>query len=153
MNDAARVRLPPPLLYLAAIVAGVLLDLAVPFGLGLATVWRVALAAAAFAAALFLITSSFRSFRRTGQDPKPWTVTPELVTTGVYRFTRNPMYIALTLVLATLAAALDNGWLLALVPVTLWVVYATAIRHEEAYLEAKFGAAYADYRSSVRRWL
>ncbi|MHC4959960.1 MAG: methyltransferase family protein [Planctomycetota bacterium] len=154
MKDAAAVRLPPPLLYVAAVATGVLLDaFAVPFDLGLALPWRIALASAAAAAALVLIVPAFRSFRRIGQDPKPWTATPELVTTGIYRFTRNPMYVALTLVLVSLAAALNNGWLLALVPVTLWIVYRTAIRHEEAYLAAKFGDAYADYKRAVRRWV
>ena len=45
------------------------------------------------------------------------------------------------------------AWIVVLVPVALAIVWATAVRHEEAYLEAKFGAPYADYKRSVRRWL
>jgi len=48
---------------------------------------------------------------------------------------------------------LGNGWIVALVPPVLLVVYFTAIRHEEAYLERKFGETYAKYKASVRRWL
>ena len=54
---------------------------------------------------------------------------------------------------AGLALALANGWLLALIPAALAVVYRTAVRHEEAYLEQKFGESYRAYKRSVRRWL
>ena len=92
-------------------------------------------------------------FRRTGQDPKPWAPTPEIVATGIYRFTRNPMYVGMALVLLALGLAFANAWIVALVPTTLAVVYWTAVRHEEAYLERKFGAAYARYKAATRRWL
>jgi protein-S-isoprenylcysteine O-methyltransferase Ste14 len=49
--------------------------------------------------------------------------------------------------------ALDNGWTLAFLPVVLGIVYVIAIRHEESYLEAKFGEAYRTYKRSVRRWI
>jgi protein-S-isoprenylcysteine O-methyltransferase Ste14 len=52
-----------------------------------------------------------------------------------------------------IGVGLANGWILALVPCVLVLVYWTAIRHEEAYLEHKFGETYASYKRSVRRWL
>jgi protein-S-isoprenylcysteine O-methyltransferase Ste14 len=94
-----------------------------------------------------------RLFMKTGQDPTPWKPTTEIISTGIYRFTRNPMYVGLALVQTGLAVAMANLWLVALLPVVLAVVYATAIRHEEAYLERKFGEAYLDYKRSVRRWI
>ena len=92
-------------------------------------------------------------FRRTSQDPKPWATTPEIISSGIYRFTRNPMYVGMALIQIAIGIGLANWWVIVAVPVPLVLVYLTAIRHEEAYLERKFGSAYTDYKMSVRRWL
>lgn len=147
-------RFPPPFVYLGAVVAGALLQrfvAAMPLGVPLplrigATVVTAGLGVALVAAAIGL-------FRRTGQDPKPWESTPEIISTGIYRVTRNPMYVGMALLQASIGIGFANGWILALVPVVLVLIYTIAIRHEEAYLERKFGAAYLDYKRSVRRWL
>ena len=89
---------------------------------------------------------------RTGH-PKPWEPTPEIISTGIYRMTRNPMYVGMAVLQAGIGIWWANGWIIALVPVVLAVVYATAVRHEEAYLEEKFGDAYRGDKSSVRRWI
>jgi protein-S-isoprenylcysteine O-methyltransferase Ste14 len=99
------------------------------------------------------MVGAWRLFRETGQDPRPWLATPEIVSSGVYRFTRNPMYVSLALGQSALGIGLGNLWILLLVPVVCAVVQITAIRHEEAYLERKFGDSYRDYKKSVRRWL
>ena len=52
-----------------------------------------------------------------------------------------------------IGVAVANGWVVLLVPVVWTVIYLIAIRHEEAYLEEKFGSRYTDYKASVRRWL
>ncbi len=52
-----------------------------------------------------------------------------------------------------IGVGLANLWIVVLVPAVLSIVYLTAIRHEEAYLESKFGQSYTDYKASVRRWL
>jgi protein-S-isoprenylcysteine O-methyltransferase Ste14 len=152
--DAANVRLPPPVVYVAAVAVGVALQLFVyPLDLGLALPIRIAGASVAGAAGLALIVTALLTFRRSGQNPKPWTTTPEFIASGVYRISRNPMYVGLGLLQAALGIGLANGWLLALVPVALWLVHRTAIRPEEAYLENKFGESYRAYTRSVRRWL
>ena len=50
--------------------------------------------------------------RRTGQDPKPWESTPEIISTGVYRFTRNPMYAGMALLQAGIGLALASAWII-----------------------------------------
>ncbi|MEO8602179.1 MAG: cation:dicarboxylase symporter family transporter [bacterium] len=152
-KDAAAVRLPPPLVYLLAIGMGVLLqwllnplEISLPLALHLGLTIAVVLLGAA------LVASAFGLFRSIGQDPAPWTTTPEVINTGVYRRTRNPMYVGLALIQLGIGIGLANGWIVALVPVVLATVYATAIRHEEAYLERKFGDGYLAYKRSVRRW-
>ena len=153
-RDGASVRVPPPVVYLAAVIGGGLVDrylvslpLVLPGGVrfGAATVATV-LGIGVMAAAIGL-------FRQTGQDPKPWESTPEIISTGVYRLTRNPMYVGMALLQAGIGFALTSAWIIALVPVVLAVVYATAVRHEEAYLEEKFGADYLSYKNEVRRWI
>ena len=153
-TDSAYVRLPPPLVYAIAVALGVLLHaLAYPLALPLPMPLRIAAAAIAGGAGLALVGAAVLAFRRTGQDPKPWKTTPEFIATGAYRWSRNPMYTGMALLQTGLAFGLANGWLLALVPVVLAVIYATAIRHEEAYLEVKFGESYRTFKQTVRRWL
>jgi protein-S-isoprenylcysteine O-methyltransferase Ste14 len=124
-----------------------------PLPLPLSGVARYGTAAALLAIGLFLGGSALRSFARTGQDPKPWETTPEIIATGIYRFTRNPMYLGMGLLQAGIGVALANAWVVALVPITWLVIYQIAIRHEEAYLGRKFGSVYADYKRTVRRWV
>lgn len=153
-RDGAAVRIPPPLVYLGGVIAGVLVHgLLLPLRLPLSTSARVSLSTAPILLGLFLMGGAIRLFRRSGQDPKPWEPTPEIISTGVYRFTRNPMYVGMALLQIGIGVGLANGWVLALVPFVLAAVYRTAIRHEEGYLERKFGETYASYKRSVRRWL
>jgi protein-S-isoprenylcysteine O-methyltransferase Ste14 len=152
-RDGAAVRFPPPFVYLIALVLGGALQLAWPWHLGLGLGARLVLAAAAAALGAALVADAIGHFRRTGQDPKPWLATPEVIATGVYRYTRNPMYVGMASLQAAIGAAFASVWILALVPVVLAVVYGIAVRHEEAYLERKFGDTYRAYRQSVRRWL
>ncbi len=76
-----------------------------------------------------------------------------IVNSGVYRFSRNPMYLGLALILTGWAVFLGDAGNVILIAV--FVAYMTQfqIKPEERVLEAKFGAAYSDYKSSVRRWL
>jgi protein-S-isoprenylcysteine O-methyltransferase Ste14 len=153
-EDAAAVGCPPPLVYLAGIASGVLLHaFGVPFDLALPLPARILATAMTAGLGILLMVAAVLSFRRTSQDPRPWKVTPEIISTGVYRFTRNPMYVALALLQASLAIGLANGWILVFVPLALRIVYVTAIRPEESYLDTKFGQAYVAYKQSVRRWI
>jgi protein-S-isoprenylcysteine O-methyltransferase Ste14 len=153
-NDGAAVRFPPPLIYLIAVIAGGLLHYFVfPFPLALPLTVRVGLAVLAALIGLAIIRGAFGLFRRTGQDPKPWMSTPEVIATGIYRFTRNPMYLGMALIQLSIGIGLGNGWIVALLPPALVMIHLTAIRHEEAYLERKFGETYTRYKASVRRWL
>jgi protein-S-isoprenylcysteine O-methyltransferase Ste14 len=63
------------------------------------------------------------------------------------------MYVSLGLLQAGIGVALANGWLVLFVPAMWAGIYFVAIRHEEAYLEQKFGSVYSDYKKSVRRWI
>jgi len=153
-SDAAAVRFPPPLVYLAAIIAGALLHAYVlPLPCDFALGARIALTTAIAMLGIAIMIAAVGLFKHTGQDPKPWKTTPEIISTGIYRFTRNPMYVAMALLQTAIGIGFANGWIIALVPPALVIIYAIAIRREEAYLERKFGDPYIEYKRSVRRWL
>lgn len=153
-RDGAAVRIPPPFVYLGAVILGALVHRYLyPVSLGLPRGVRFAAAAVVAATGVGMMAAAAGLFKRTGQDPKPWKLTPEIISTGIYRITRNPMYVSMALLQVAIGLAWGRVWIIALVPVVLAVVYATAVRHEEAYLEEKFGEAYLSYKSSVRRWI
>jgi protein-S-isoprenylcysteine O-methyltransferase Ste14 len=153
-QDGAAVRFPPPFVPVILLGVGLVLHgFLWPLPLPIAGVWRWVLAGALLLAGLGLGLGAIGLFQRTGQDAKPWEPTPEIISTGVYRFTRNPMYLGMGLLQAGIGVALANAWVVLLVPLTWLVIQRIAIRHEEAYLERKFGAVYTDYCRSVRRWL
>ena len=146
----ARVRFPPPLVFAAAIVAGWLLP-----GLRLHQhhAARISAGALLLAAGLGLGLAAVGLFRKTGQDPKPWKPTPELIFAGPYRYTRNPMYLGMTLLALSAAAFAGRGWIALLAPVALAAVHFTAVLREEEYLAEQFGAPYLAYQAKVRRYL
>jgi len=96
--------------------------------------------------------SAFRRHSTTVNPMKPETTT-SIVTTGVYRVTRNPMYLGLAVVLVGWSIYLANLAALLLVPA--FVAYMTRfqIKPEERALLAKFGSSFADYMAAVRRWI
>jgi protein-S-isoprenylcysteine O-methyltransferase Ste14 len=152
-KDGAAVRFPPPFTPLIALAVGIALQFAWPITLPVHGLLRYGLGAILLLAGLGAMGAAIGLFREIGQDPKPWVTTPAIVSTGIYRFTRNPMYLGMGLMQAGVGVALANGWVLLLVPVTCFVIARIAIRHEEAYLESKFGAEYTDYKARVRRWV
>lgn len=76
-----------------------------------------------------------------------------LVLSGIYRLTRNPMYIGLTLIFAGLLVYFQISWGLLFVPLVVWLITIWVIIPEEKYLEKKFGEEYLQYKSNVRRWI
>jgi protein-S-isoprenylcysteine O-methyltransferase Ste14 len=153
-DDTAGVIAPPPLLYGAALAAGLALDflvLRVPTGLPAAV--RFGLATVCVLAALVLIGGALTGFRRAGTPAEPWQASTAIVTDGVYGYTRNPMYLAMALFYGAIAVAADSLiTLLFLFPLLVVVHYGVVLR-EERYLERKFGDAYRHYKFAVRRWI
>jgi protein-S-isoprenylcysteine O-methyltransferase Ste14 len=150
----AKVRFPPPLVYLVSILLGVAIRYAAA-PLAVAAYRYLALAAgvALLLAGLGLIAGAWTLFRSTGQDPKPWKPTPEIVLNGPYRFTRHPMYLGLTCIQIGLGLALNNLWISLLAAFSLLAVHFIAVLPEERYLAEKFGESYRGYLVKVRRYL
>ena len=152
--DSAGIRFPPPFLYLilllAGLVAGPLLGLP---DLGLPPPVRTLLGFAVLLGGFALLLAGSRQFARAGTSAPPWRPATALVTAGIYRRTRNPMYLGMTLIVLAIAILCDSLGALVAVPVLVLVIQTRVIAREERYLEGKFGDAYRQYRQRVRRWL
>lgn len=151
-RDIPGVIAPPPLIYGAAFLAGLLLNRAAP-AQPLPDALRPALGWPLVGAAVLLAAWAARTMRRAGTHIDPHKPVTALVTTGPFRFTRNPLYLSLTLLYLGLTALLNALWPLVLLPVVLAVIRFGVIDREERYLERKFGDAYRRYRATVRRWI
>jgi protein-S-isoprenylcysteine O-methyltransferase Ste14 len=152
---ASGVRVYPPVLFVAGIAAGYLLEWLRPLPLG-GEALRPGLRAAGFGAlALWLAFDGWALalLLRAGTSPNPMRATTALVTEGPYRISRNPIYVGYVLLQIGIAFLKGSSWLLAtLVPVVV-LLDRFVVRREERYLEATFGDAYREYRARVRRWL
>lgn len=79
--------------------------------------------------------------------------TSSLVTGGMYKLTRNPMYLGLAMILIGWTIVLGQLTPFLMIPLFVILINSQQIQHEERILEQKFGDAYRDYKSRVRRWL
>jgi protein-S-isoprenylcysteine O-methyltransferase Ste14 len=150
--DTAHVLILPPLLYGTAFVMGLLLHLVFPIHILPTTLARgIGVVCVLVSFPLALLTLRALSRARTPVDPmKPTTA---LVTEGPFRYSRNPIYVALTLLYLGVAFLVNAWWILLLVVPVLVVIRYGVIAREEAYLTRKFGDAYRQYTAQVRRWL
>jgi protein-S-isoprenylcysteine O-methyltransferase Ste14 len=145
-------RIIPPGWLLLALLACAALQRWLPLLQLLHAPWTL-LGVAPLAAGLLLAVAGVGAFRRAGTTVIPFAPSAALVTTGVYRLTRNPMYLGLTLILAGSAWLCGSLGAFLPVPLLVWILQGGYIRAEERVLEQSFGADYVRYRSSVRRWL
>jgi len=155
MQDHADVVVKPPLLFVGALLLGCLLSWIVPLGPGLGSANARALAAGGSLAlvGLALFAVSAREFRRAGTSVVPGEPSTVLLEGGPYRYTRNPIYISFVIFYFGLAIMLTSAWMLVLLIPVLIILQRGVVKREEAYLQAKFGAAYGKYQARVPRWL
>ena len=152
---ASGVRYPPPLAFAIPFAVGYLLDRILPMPL-VGPHRRIASLAAGVviaAAGIVLAIWAARTFRRARTPVNPFQPSTALVREGPFRFSRNPMYVGMSILAVGLALVVNSFWPILFLPVSLVVVYATVIRREERYLSTRFGTAYDDYRRHVRRFL
>ena len=155
MTDAASSTKPwPPMIYGGATLVGLALHALRPLplwtGAQALSVGAAALVAAC-GAACFIAASG--QFRRAGTPVAPMAPTTAIVSGGIYRWSRNPIYLGFSLILLGFAIGLREGWFLVALPFAVYGVTKLAIEPEERYLEARFGAAYLDYKAKTARWL
>jgi protein-S-isoprenylcysteine O-methyltransferase Ste14 len=151
-EDRPGIVIPPPLLFVVPLLAAFLADKFAPTGFVHGPV-RWIVGSLLVLAGLALNIVGFLTQRRAGTDPIPFRPTTRIVSHGLYRFSRNPMYIGFGLWTLGIALLANSVWMLLAVPIGLVLTDRFVIAKEEKYLERKFGDEYLSYKRRVRRWL
>lgn len=152
-TDHADIIALPPVIYLTFLLIGIAMKWLLGGTIGLPVGVRTGLGVLSMLVSIGLFYVFMRSFSPSDQDPNPRTTTPRVLIDGLYRFSRNPAYVAFNAMQLGLALLLNNVWLLVLLIPAVVVMHYGVIKPEEAYLERKFGDAYLRYKERVRRWL
>jgi protein-S-isoprenylcysteine O-methyltransferase Ste14 len=150
--DAPDVVTFPPIFFIIFYAIGYVTDLAFPVDLGTPEL-RYAIGGVLIAISVALAAWAISRFIRSKTHVDVRKPATTLVVGGPYRLSRNPMYLALTLLYAGLAAVFSLPFTLVLLIPCLALLHRGVISREEDYLERKFGDEYRAYRARVRRWL
>jgi protein-S-isoprenylcysteine O-methyltransferase Ste14 len=142
----------PPIWFVLALGVAVLLHYLVPIARIVPEPWSYS-GAVLIVLGIVMSASGAGAFRRVGTPVVPFERSTVLVTDGLYRFTRNPMYLGLVLTLCGVAILLGSLGAWIAVPVFVWIIQTRFIAGEERFLEEIFGEQYRAYRQRVRRWL
>lgn len=153
-RDNPGVIAPPPLIFIGILLLALAFDWLVSGpGFGLPYMGRMVAGGVLCLGGLALILAAGKRFSDAGTNIQTRKPSTALVTTGIYRYSRNPIYLGMTLIYVGLSLFADSILALAWLPLALIIMYNGVIRREERYLEAKFGEAYRAYRGRVRRWI
>ena len=152
-EDRPRVRLHPPTLLLAAMVGGFVLRVFAKAPIPAPRVLGEGLGGAMIIAAVMIIVSAVSAFAAGDETLKPDTPSRQLFVHGPFRFSRNPIYLAMMLLGGGLAIATLNLWMVLTTALAGVLLHLFVIKPEERYLEDRFGGEYTAYKKSVRRWI
>ena len=157
VNDAetAGVIARPPLLFLGALVLGLVWDflLPLPFLIPGSDLVNWLTGGALIVIGLAVAGAGIRNFSRAGTPVRGYKPTCALVTAGIHGWSRNPIYLGMFLTYFGIGLAAHSPWVLLItLPLAITIRYGVVAR-EEAYLERRFGDVYRNYKSRVRRWL
>jgi protein-S-isoprenylcysteine O-methyltransferase Ste14 len=150
--DSSNAIIRPPLAWALAILAGLAIDWFYPLPFLPASLPHAWLGGLVFVVGFALAIWAIMTFRRAGTQLQTNRPTTTIVATGPYRLSRNPIYLGMFLGQTGLAIGFDSLWVLAMLVPFYFVIRYGVVAREEAYLERKFGTAYGDYRSRIRRW-
>jgi protein-S-isoprenylcysteine O-methyltransferase Ste14 len=151
-TDHAHVMIPPPLVFLGYLIGALIINWLVPFAIPWTLILRI-IGGLALAAGIFLIGSAFSQMMNANTTPDANQPTTVLVTTGLYRFSRNPIYLGFFLIYIGFTLLVGTFWGILLSPFLLWTVTHAVINMEEEYLKRKFKDEYNSYSSHTRRWI
>lgn len=154
VTDGANVRFPPPLIYVAGLLLGIVADRFVKLpNLGIPPVSRNVVGGVIDVMGFLVMFAGAGLFMRRRTAILPFKPATSLVTSGILAWTRNPMYLGMAIFYVGLAVILNSLIALILLPVVLAIVQKQVIAREEAYLERAFGDEYVTYKNRVGRWI
>ena len=151
-NDFQKPFAPPPAIFGVTFLAGLGMDFIYPspsmplwlqLGSGIAFI----------VGGVLLIRGSMQSIDRAGTTYNPYAASTALVTSGIYRHTRNPGYLGLAVIQIGLALMIDSPWIAVTTIVSVVITSQFVIKLEEEKLSRTFGQEYQDYLNMVRRWI
>jgi protein-S-isoprenylcysteine O-methyltransferase Ste14 len=151
-SDSPHVIAPPPFMYLTGIATGLILHWFWPLLL-VPDKFTIPLGSALVAISVVQVVAAFRVFIKAKTNIDVRKPTTSIVSTGPYQFTRNPIYVSMTLFTIGIAVWINTLWVLITLAPVLLVMQFGVIAREEVYLTKKFGEEYLRYKAKVRRWL
>ena len=154
-SDIPGVIAPPPLIAIAAVVLGLILDRVFPayvLTVLLSLPTRLVIGVILMAAGGALGLTATLAFRRAKTNVEPWKPSSALVTDDIFQWLRNPMYVGVTMLLAGFAVMIASDWTLVMTIAFGVVIHFGVVIREERYLEAKFGHLYRSYKTRVPRY-
>jgi protein-S-isoprenylcysteine O-methyltransferase Ste14 len=145
----------PPLIYLSAIGASILLGMVYPLPWIAGPLADILFAAGwlLVAAAVALDIAALRALKQAKTTALPNRVSDHLVTSGPFSLTRNPIYLGNTVLITGIGLVAGSVWFLLFAVLAAFATQKVTIEREERHLETRFGKKYRDYRHKVRRWL
>jgi len=153
-QDSAGIRIPPPLYFFACLGIGLLLEYLYPIHLvSISLIPRAIVGCTFTLISLYFAVSGFITLINNKTPFDTAKSTTKIVISGAYRFSRNPLYLSLLLLLFGIAFFMLSLWLCFTVPILLILFLFNAVKPEESYLSQKFGKEYLDYSAKVRRWI
>lgn len=151
-NDIAGVIAKPPFIYLLFLIIGIVLNFIWKIKL-IPDILQYSLGFSIIIIGFIIMITGLKQFKKAGTHHETHKPTIKIVAHGMYKYSRNPIYIGLTLFYLGIGIASDNIWILILIIPALIVMQYGVILREEKYLEKKFGEEYLQYKAKVRRWL
>lgn len=143
----------PPLLFLGALLLGLLLDQLLPFSFPEVDHAHWIAGGSAIVIGLGLAAAGIRNFSRAATPVPTNRPVRELVSSGIHGRSRNPIYLGMFLIYGGIGLAALSPGIFVLLPPLAVTMRQGVVAREEAYLERRFGDAYRDYKARVRRWL
>lgn len=152
-KDHPGVYIPPPLIYLAIFFIAFFIQKIITINNVFFQKDSVKTAGILFfLAGVFLLLKGVGKFIQTGSTLVTMKPATSLQESGIYRFTRNPMYFGLMFLYLSFTCFFGNWWHIIFLPVLIIVIQEYVIKREENYLERQFKQSYLDYKKKVRRW-
>ena len=153
-EDIPGVYIPPPLIYTLIFLAAVFIQKKISIDDSIFHLQIAKIAGALFLiVSLFFMITSLRQFFISKNTLIPIKPASSLQTNGIYKITRNPMYVSLALIYLGISCFVGNWWNIILFPLLLLIVQEYIIKREEKYLLRRFGKEYVVYKTKVRRWV
>jgi len=153
-NDTSgpSVKFPPPLVFIFMMLAGAGIHYISPIHLGVIQLSKY-FGLGVILLGIFIIVLAAKTFKRAKTNIEPWKPTTTIVSSGIFAYSRNPIYIAFCLVTIGIGIFFNSLWIIISFLPSAIIIYYMVIKKEEAYLEEKFDEEYKNYKEKVRRWI